>query len=321
MSLERFFSVFPSQIKEGQSFRLTNHLIDQEAKSTIVDLKSPHLDESLGLCLAQINLQYAAYLPLFGHSGVPALMVFASKERAYQSEHLEFLNNIAATMSHVLEKTVVLESLVAAALQGLAKLAESRDPETGDHLNRMALYSAIIAEALNEHPQYKGKISPAYVRDVYQFAPMHDIGKVGIADSILLKPGALSEVERLEMQKHPSIGAEVLRQAEGQVEAMGYHLFNVGIEIAEAHHEKFDGSGYPSRLQGAEIPLSARIVAVADVFDALTSKRPYKEAWPVQQALNAMQNDAGKHFDPDVLEALNSSLPRILAVYDKFKHV
>lgn len=185
----------------------------------------------------------------------------------------------------------------------------------------MARYSAIVAEELGRDGPYAGQISNDTVRDILRFAPMHDIGKVGIEDRILLKPGRLDEAERREMEQHPQIGAEVLRRCELQMNAVGHSVFRHGIEIAECHHEKFDGSGYPNGMKGEAIPLSARIVAVADVFDALTSKRPYKEAWPVERALAVMQEEAGVHFDPLVVTALQQALPRIMAVYEQHKHV
>ncbi len=249
-------------------------------------------------------------------------MVFAARTaHAYTPQHREFLANIASQIGHILDKTLATEGLVVAAVEGLAKLAESRDPETGDHLVRMALYSAIVAEELGRDGPYREAINPAYVREVWRFAPMHDIGKVGIADSILLKPGRLDTEERKEMERHPVIGGEVLRRCEAQMKALGHSIFAIGIEIAECHHEKFDGSGYPAGLSGQAVPLSARIVAVADVFDALTSKRPYKEAWPVEKALSVLDEECGQHFDPEVVSAFHRALPRVLDVYARTKHV
>lgn len=214
-----------------------------------------------------------------------------------------------------------MESLVASAIEGLAKLAESRDPETGDHLLRMAHYSAIIAEELGRNGPYMNNITPAYVRDIFHFAPMHDIGKVGIRDNVLLKPGPLDPKERTEMEQHPLIGGEVLRKCEAQMEAQGHQIFQIAIEIAECHHEKFNGSGYPRGLNNQEIPLSARIVMVADVFDALTSKRPYKEAWSIEQSVNFMKSQSGHHFDPVIIVAFERSLPDMLVIYEQYKHV
>jgi len=272
--------------------------------------------------LQQIGLGAATLLPMTGSAQSRALLVIAARPaRSYTPEHVEFLANVAGQITHALDKTVFLENLVVAAVQGLAKLAESRDPETGDHLLRMSRYAAIVAEELGRQDEFRDRITAAYVREVFQFAPMHDIGKVGIADGILLKPGRLDETERRDMERHPLIGAEVLRRCESQVNALGYSIFRVAIEIAEGHHEKFDGSGYPLGLRGQAIPLSARIVAVADVFDALTSRRPYKEAWPVERALDLLRAESGRHFDPQIVDAFLHALPQIRAIYDQHRHV
>lgn len=276
----------------------------------------------LPAALAAAGLRSFALAPL-PHSkqggGMLAFAAFAAE--AYDENRLEFIGNISGQVSPVLDRTLVLEGLVVAAVSGLAKLAESRDPETGDHLLRMARYSALIAEELGRTERYRERIDPAYVRDILRFAPMHDIGKVGIADSILLKPGRLDADEFAAMQRHPLIGGEVLRRCEAQVNELGYRIFTVAIEIAEGHHEKFDGSGYPRGLAGEGIPLAARIIAVADVFDALTSRRPYKEAWPVMQALETLRRESGKHFDPEVVTAFERVLPQVMLIYETHKHV
>jgi len=228
---------------------------------------------------------------------------------------------VAGHVQSQLERTLSTEALVVAAVEGLAKLAESRDPETGEHLLRMSMYSAMLAGELGRGGPHAGRIDMRFVEDMRRFAPMHDIGKVGVADAILLKPGRLTDEERAEMTRHPMIGAEVLRRCEAQMQARGRSVFRLGIEIAAAHHERWDGQGYPQRLVGEAIPLSARIVAVADVFDALTSRRPYKEAWPVERALAVIDADSGRHFDPAVVAALHRVLPDVLAFYERHKHV
>lgn len=272
--------------------------------------------------LRQEGFASAVYLPLSNTPEGGMLLVFASqKMAAYTDQHLEWLANIAGQVKHSVDRTVVMEDLVISAVSGLAKLAESRDPETGDHLVRMSLYSAIIAEQLANEGEYRHLLDSDIIRNIFRFAPMHDIGKVGIKDEILLKPGRLTPEERTEMEQHPTIGGQVLRRCEMQMNAHGHSVFQVGIEIAECHHEKFDGSGYPAQQAGQAIPLSARIVAVADVFDALTSKRPYKEAWPIDRAMAVLREDAGGHFDPVVVAAAEQSLPRMMEVYDRLKHV
>lgn len=320
MILERSHSSDNTQCLNAQEFLIEGSIFEQviTQKCPIVLNSKTASQQASIFKSADKN---SVFLPLRSAEEYAAVMVFASKDTEYQQSHITFLNNISATLSHVLDKTIVVEDLVSAAINGLAKLAESRDPETGDHLVRMAHYSAIIAEELGRESAYKDQISPQFVRDVYHFAPMHDIGKVGIADAILLKPGRLDADERTEMERHPVIGAEVLRKSEQQLETRGHSVFNVGIEIAEAHHEKFDGTGYPYQLVGEVIPLSARIVTVADVFDALTSKRPYKEAWPVEKAISVMEQDAGSHFDPEVIAAFKSALPNVMEIYNRLKHV
>ncbi len=316
--LERFDTHLATAAREGESHTLAA----PGDAPVLLDLGG---EGTLGRHLHAAGLRTAVALPLrkIGAGETP-LLVFATLDAAaYGPERLEFLANLAGQISPALDRTVVVEALVVAAVSGLAKLAESRDPETGDHLFRMARYSAIVAEELGRPADspYREQIDAAYVRAILHFAPMHDIGKVGIADHILLKPGKLDAAECAEMQRHPSIGGEVLRRCEAQVNALGHSIFRIGAEIAESHHEKFDGSGYPHGLAGAAIPLSARIVAVADVFDALTSKRPYKDAWPVERALETMRRDAGRHFDPVVIAAFERALPKIMAIYTRHRHV
>ena len=186
---------------------------------------------------------------------------------------------------------------------GLAKLADSRDPETGAHLERLSAFSAVLAEELQrigEHPE----VTDDWIRELRLAAALHDIGKVGVADSALLKPGRLNEEERKEIERHPQIAADTLL---GVYQKMGDDtLIASSVQVALYHHEKWDGSGYPYKLKADAIPLAARIVAVADVYDALTSKRVYKDAMSHEQASSIINNDAGSHFDPAVVAAFNT---------------
>jgi len=183
----------------------------------------------------------------------------------------------------------------------LAKLAESRDPETGRHLERVQNYSRLLAQQLAGMPKFAGIVDDEFVQLVYQTSPLHDIGKVGIPDSILLKPGRFSDDEFELMKAHTTIGAETLDKALAQNPQARF--LQVARDIAAAHHERYDGRGYPLGLSGEEIPLSARIVAVADVYDALTSRRVYKDAFSHHVARNIILKDSGTHFDPDVVDA------------------
>lgn len=186
----------------------------------------------------------------------------------------------------------------------LSHIAESRDPETGKHIERMAFYAQIIANRLELGPEIEERIFLA--------APMHDIGKVAIPDHILLKPGKLTPEEFDIMKTHAARGADFLQGSE-------LPLLQMAHDIALGHHEKYDGSGYPSGLAGDAIPMAARIVAVADVFDALTSSRPYKPAWEIERALDFMRAQRGLHFDPQVLDAFLASLDQVLDIQARLR--
>jgi HD-GYP domain-containing protein (c-di-GMP phosphodiesterase class II)/HAMP domain-containing protein len=294
------------------------------ADGTRLEAGPGQADLAGALAAAAADDGFAAVLvvPLQEAAHEASALLFAARDPGALPEPAQaLLRTVAGPVRAQLDRTLSTEALVVAAVEGLAKLAESRDPETGDHLVRMSAYSAMLGAELARDPARNAGVDARYVEDLRRFAPMHDIGKVGIADSILLKPGRLTDEERAEMSRHPLIGADVLRRCEAQMQARGRSVFRVGIEIAEGHHEKWDGSGYPRGLAGEAIPLAARIVAVADVFDALTSKRPYKEAWPVERALAAIDADAGRHFDPAVVAAFHRRLPEILAFYERHKHV
>lgn len=185
----------------------------------------------------------------------------------------------------------------------LSKAAEYRDPETGAHILRMAHYSELIARGLG--------LSVADQELLLEAAPMHDIGKVGIADHVLLKPGKLTPEEFEIMKLHAIYGYEILQGSSSKV-------LQAGADIALAHHERFDGTGYPNGLQGEQIPIFSRIVAVADVFDALTSERPYKKAWPLEQASEHIKANAGTHFDPTCVSAFFEHWEAVLEIRQRF---
>jgi putative two-component system response regulator len=185
----------------------------------------------------------------------------------------------------------------------LSRAAEFRDPETGCHIQRMAHYAASIARHLGE-PE-------AYAQALLTAAPMHDVGKLGTPDHILLKSGRLSDDEMVEMHRHAEIGGRILADTDSP-------LLRLACEIAETHHEKFDGSGYPRGLKGEEIPLGGRIVAVADVFDALNSTRPYKKAWSLAESRAYIEEHSGRHFDPRCVQAFVAGWDDVLAVRAQF---
>jgi response regulator RpfG family c-di-GMP phosphodiesterase len=188
-----------------------------------------------------------------------------------------------------------------ATIMGLAKLAEFRDKGTGRHLERICRYTRILAKELARKPAYRGYITPQYLDDISLSAILHDIGKVGVPDAILLKPDRLTSAEFEVVKNHCVLGGSVLEAAESQVR--GESFLTIGKQIAYHHHEKWDGSGYPAGLSGETIPLSTRIVALADVYDALTSRRSYKKPYSHEEAVAIIVREKGCHFDPDVVEA------------------
>lgn len=185
----------------------------------------------------------------------------------------------------------------------LSKAAEYRDPETGGHIMRMAHISRLIGAQMG--------LSVEDQRVLFEAAPMHDIGKVGIPDHILLKPGKLDQVELALMRRHAEIGHAILHDSNSAI-------LKVAAMIALTHHEKFDGTGYPNGLKGEEITLYGRIVPVADVFDALTSIRPYKDAWPLEEASKYIVQQSGKHFDPACVAAFLAVLDKIIEIREQF---
>ena len=184
-------------------------------------------------------------------------------------------------------------------VERLGRAAEYKDTDTGEHIVRMSQYSKVLALALGMDEQRAELLRQA--------APMHDVGKIGIPDAILLKPGKLTSEEFDHMKEHATIGAQILANSSSP-------LLQLAHTLAIEHHEKWDGSGYPNGIKGEEISVEGRIVAIADVFDALTSKRPYKEAWSVEKTVLHMQEQAGTHFDPALIELLVKNLDDIIAI-------
>ncbi len=321
-------------MRAGPDVAVTTHLDPQEALDAcrlsvpdmiVVDFMMPKLD----------GHQYVeAIRRLPGGRDIPIVMITAAADRTVRQKALElgvtdfltkpvdpseakvrFSNLLALRRSHLelRDRNRLLAGEVNRAIAAVAdreqelilrlsKAAELRDPETGAHILRMARYSQIIGLRLGLHEEQCDLLLRA--------APMHDLGKLGIPDDILLKPGKLTEDEYRIMSKHPEIGHAILSGSDSQ-------LIRTGAEIALSHHEKFDGSGYPNHLAGRDIPLMGRIVAVADVFDALTSVRPYKPAWPLEKARQLLIDNSGSHFDPACLEAFLAAWDEVLSIREQ----
>ncbi len=249
-------------------------------------------------------------VPLLDDQGevVGVLVLYLAHGHRPHPEESGFMKMLGNTLSHIIVTRNLklraeigrlrLHKAQTEMLQKLVAASEFRDNDTGNHIKRMSQYAVAIAEAIGVDEQGCKLLELA--------APMHDIGKVGIPDNILQKPGNLTAEEFATMQQHPLIGARILT---------GDHpLIEASRDISLTHHEKWDGSGYPQGLAGEDIPLFGRICALADVFDALTSSRPYKKAWPLDEALDFIRKNAGSHFDPHLVDAFFDCLPKILSI-------
>ncbi|QPM68394.1 HD-GYP domain-containing protein [Atribacter laminatus] len=226
--------------------------------------------------------------------------------RVWAHIHLKKLREELVYHNKQLEEIVTKQVEIITASQmatifALAKLAESRDKGTGQHFERVRIFTKKLALQMREMGLYEDILTPSFIDNLYQAACLHDIGKVGVPDAILLKPGKVTPVEYEEIKKHSIYGADTL------AEVLKYfpenQFLQMGVELARYHHEKWDGTGYPEGLVGKDIPLSARIIALADYYDALTSIRCYREAFSHEETIQMIYRESGRHFDPDVVKA------------------
>ena len=202
-------------------------------------------------------------------------------------------------------------------IHAMASLAETRDNETGNHIRRTQHYVKVLAEQLREHPRFRHFLSDETIELLFKSAPLHDIGKIGIPDSVLLKPGRLTEDEFAIMKTHTTLGRDAIQHAEDQL-GMPVGFLSLAKEIAYSHQEKWDGSGYPQGLAAEAIPISARLMAVADVYDALISRRVYKAGMPHEQAVEIIRQGRGTHFDPDICDAFVACTEQFQAIAECF---
>lgn len=219
-------------------------------------------------------------------------------EAAHQ-QLVQFADDLNKTFSGLKSAHQELQEAYLDTIHRLVLAAEYKDEDTGGHIVRMAGYSALIAEKLG--------LPDKEVKNILYASPMHDVGKIGISDSILTKPGKLTDEEFNIIKTHTTIGGQILANSKAEV-------LKVAEQIAISHHEKWNGKGYPQGLSGDTIPLAGRIVGLADVFDALTSKRPYKDPFPVKVALDIIKKERGQHFDPDVVDVFFEHIDEILKI-------
>ena len=231
----------------------------------------------------------------------------------------ELLRNSSLLLSEeIARQTADNQQIQDLSIRALEQLAAIRDPETGGHLRRTQGYVLELALDLQSHPRFADFLTSENIDRLVKSAPLHDIGKVGIPDSILLKPGRLTPEEWRIMQTHSRLGYLAIQQAELDTERP-VEFLAMAKEIAHYHHEKWDGSGYPHGLTGEAIPISARLMALADVFDALIFQRVYKGAFPLEQALQIIREGRGQHFDPDVVDVFFSRLDQFIAIASRYR--
>lgn len=269
-----------------------------------VTAKQETEDETFGLELGAVDYITKPFIPavVLARVHTHLQLAQAKRELAQANEILE--EKVRIRTEELFQKNLELENTRLEIIRRLGRAAEYKDNETGLHVIRMSHYSRLLALAAG--------LNEKMVEIIFQAAPMHDIGKIGIPDVILLKPSSLNEDEWQIMRKHPAIGAGIIGRHDSP-------LLKTARIVALTHHEKWDGSGYPRKLQGEAIPIEGRIVAIADVFDALTTKRPYKKAWPIEKAKNLLIESAGKHFDPELIPIFINILPEVLAIREKWK--
>ena len=254
-------------------------------------------------------------LPMFNNGRFFGFIFFNSDQTNV------FVENILRQIdvyAHLLSLMVINEltsvHTLAAAVKVTGSITHTRDPETGSHLDRMSRYSRLIANTVAD----KYDLNDNYIDHIFMFSPLHDIGKIGIPDNILLKPGELDENEKLIMGTHSLIGREMIDKLLENFGLENFEHIDMLRNIAEFHHESVNGRGYPVGMKGDDIPLEARIVAVADVFDALTSTRPYKEAWSNDKAIQELKKMAGEKLDRDCVEALLQRLDEVEQIQKQF---
>lgn len=256
-------------------------------------------DESRGLELGAVDYITKPFQP--------AIVKARVRNHVELKRHRDELEHLVA------EQIEEIANSQMATIFAMSKLAESRDDDTGKHLERTQIYCKMLAELLAEKEDFKATIDANYIATIYYASPLHDIGKVAIPDAILCKPGKLTDEEFGQMKTHTLRGSETLAMVVSRHPNNAF--VNMGVDIARWHHEKWNGKGYPDGISGEDIPLCARIMAIADVYDALTSRRCYKEPFTHEKACEILQHDAGSHFDP----ALVAAFMEINAAFDQIR--
>lgn len=291
--------------------RLIEDPVAQDIPVIFVTAMEAAKDEEKGLALGAVDYITKPIMP--------AILLARVKAHITLKQARDFLHDknayLEAEVARRMEDNQVIQNV---SIRALAHLAEIRDPETGDHILRTQSYVKVLATRLQDHPRFSDTITDHFIALVTRSAPLHDIGKVGIPDQVLLKPGKLTDDEWVIMKTHAVLGAQAIELAEKDVE-QPVEFLRLAKEIARWHHERWDGSGYPDGLAGDDIPVSARLMALADVFDALISNRVYKSAMSPDEAREIIVEGHGKHFDPDITDAFLESFDEFVSIAKKYQ--
>lgn len=266
----------------------------QDIPVIFLTVKSDVEDQTKGFALGAVDYITKPFSPPIVRARVKTHLALSAARKALAEQN----NNLEKMVQVRTEELIRTQDV---AIYCLTSLVETRDNETGNHIRRTQSYIKALAEHLRHHPRFRDELTDDAITLIYKSAPLHDIGKVGIPDNILLKPGKLNAEEWEIMKLHANYGERAIRQSEEQFGSSSF--LHYAKEIAYTHHEKWDGSGYPRNLKGDEIPISGRLMAVSDVYDALISRRVYKPAFDHQNAIQMIVEGRGKHFDPDVVDA------------------
>ncbi len=284
-----------------------------------------HTDEAFALSLGAEDFIHKPLSPPVVLARVRNHLLLSQTRQALQKQNqtLEILvaertRKIKEQSDELAERSEQLIAAQSATISAFCSLVEARDNETGNHIRRTQHYMLALCEALRDHPSFAAELTAPNIQLLFKSAPLHDIGKVAIPDDILLKPGRLNDAEWAVMQRHAELGAAAIATAQGEVGNKNTSFLEYARQIAYSHHERWDGTGYPRRLAGRAIPLAGRLMAIADVYDALISRRVYKSALSHDAAIAIMREESGRHFDPEILEIMLSIAGRFDEIARRF---
>jgi len=296
-------------IKSKKTYRIINNLVDH--------YNNVNQSYSTKLLIKE-GIKSNLTIPIYFNERVYGFLFLSSfKKNTFNEHHALFARNVINIVKHNIYNHFISQEIISSTANGFIKLLEGKDNETGNHIVRVSHYCRIISRKLEKIDR---TFTPKYTREIFLFSPLHDIGKVGIPDSVLLKPGRLDIEEFKIMKQHVNIGEKIINDMNKSIRSITeLNILKIAKDIISSHHEKWDGSGYPRGLKGDQIPIAGRIVALADVFDALCSKRPYKEPFTFDEALDMVTKASGSHFDPRLVDIFHSSIPEIKEVFDTYK--